>query len=605
LARASLACREDLSPSDGPGLLSSLSSGSSDLTLLTTLWLAASVCRFVAAMLISSPVIFGDELTYWSLARSFHVSGQFLLHNTHSDFPAVLYSILLSPLFGMGDSRTAFALTKLVSSLEWNATVFPAYYLAREIVPRRAALAVAVLSILVPSGIYTATVMSENLFYPIFVLSAWLAFRTLVYGTTGDAISAGVALTLGYFTKPHIFFLVAGYVFCVFLWSLNSFRTRRSVGRGVREELARLFRRCIPLLLLACALLVRVIQAGGQGRSFYVMILGQAYAGIVEGRGTPILKVGFFAKSAMWLLFTFALSTALLPVVAVFAAAFRLPRFTEKQRWFWLFFVCVASISFFLVTRHNLLNDDLLRTHERYVFELSPLLFSWYFASWTRLPRRGLLWATLIVAVVMACAIAYASPHLLTWCNYADSSTLTGLLWTYVLNPNSRGRWLIFAIVLCSGLMSLLGSLSQRRVKLLVLCWGTMLLAFNVGWYGFQLRFVMPDVKRFTDSAMFVKAEISPNDVVGFIEDGADVRVGWYANFWLSQPFYFYRWHQKGEDWISVQLRNGPNGLPDFGEPRPSVLLASDSVALPYPVIHRIDNAHILMYRLPDNRATQ
>ena len=48
----------------------------------------------------------------------------------------------------------------------------PAYLLARRVVPARLALLAAVLAVALPSMVYTATVMTENAFYPVFLLAA-------------------------------------------------------------------------------------------------------------------------------------------------------------------------------------------------------------------------------------------------------------------------------------------------------------------------------------------------------------------------------------------------------------------------------------------------
>ena len=310
---------------------------------------------------------------------------------------------------------------------------------------------------------------------------------------------------------------------------------------------------------------------------------------------------GLFAHSATWLILVLAISTALLPLLAVIMGAFQLPRFDEAQRWFWFFLVCVSGVFLFMITRHNVLNDGQLRTHERYVFELSPLLFTWYFASRNQLPRRLLLWITAIIVVGEASVLAYVSPHSLTWNVQCDSPTLSGLFWMLLRSPFHHPRAFILATLLVGGLIYLLGSLSHRRLQILVLCWAAVLIAGNFGWYTLRLKLVAPDVKRFNDIALFVQAEVPRYDPVGFLEDNADQRVGWYGAFWWSGPYYsYYRERQPNTDWFAVPVKSRPDGSLEFGTKPPRVLLVSDSIALPYPMIHYFADAHMRMYRLGD-----
>jgi Dolichyl-phosphate-mannose-protein mannosyltransferase len=556
--------------------------------------------RFVAATLITYPSIFTDELTYWSLARSFHHGGHFLVFNLPSDIPAQLYPILLSPLFGMGDNNTAYILVKLVSCLMLCAVVFPAYFLAREIATEREAMCVAVLSLLAPGGVYTATVMAENLFYPAFVLGAWLAFRTLLHGRIRDAVLAGAAFALGFYVKPHILFLMAGYGLALVIWLATNWFAQASGARNFRLPLSGAARRCLPFVVFACGLVFRsseIGKGGGYAHSLALLLAGEAYAGTVQ-LGNHHLPLGPFVHSAAWLVLVFAISIALVPLLAAVAAAFRLTRLSDTQRWFWVFLVCVGCVFLFMITRHNVLNDGTLRTHERYVFELSPLFFASYFSFRKQLPRRTLLLAGTFMVVGGAAVLAYASPHLLNFNESSDSPTLTGLLWIYLRNPHAQARWWIFVAVLIGGLICLLASLSRRSLRTVVLAWAAVLIAYNVGAYGFHLKVMGPDERGYNELGLYFKAEFAPYTRIGFLEDNADLRVGWYGDFWWSGPFCFYRRDLSAGDWFAVSVKDRPDGTLDFGGVSPEVLLASDTVQLPYPVIHVIRTMHIRVYRI-------
>ena len=94
----------------------------------------------------------------------------------------------------------------------------PAYFLARRLLSMPLALAAAVLTVAVPSMVYTGTIMTENAFYPIFILvvlamvgwlerptpaltAAVLALIGLAYLTRAQALAFGPAIL----TAPLIF----------------------------------------------------------------------------------------------------------------------------------------------------------------------------------------------------------------------------------------------------------------------------------------------------------------------------------------------------------------------------------------------------------------
>lgn len=545
-------------------------------------------------MFATSPSIFTDELTYWSLARSFHHGAHFIALNRHVDFPAQLYSILLSPLFGASDSSVVYVLVKLVSCLMFSSVVFPAYFLARELVDHREAMAVAILSLLVPGGIYTATVMAENLYYPAFVLSAWLAYRALYRGTPRDAVWAGVAFAFTYFVKPHVLFLMAAYGLTVAIWFGNRLAQSSSVKLAMRQELPGLLRRAVPFAVFACALPIRYFESIGYAHSLAGLVFGESYLGALR-LGEHRIPLGTFLSSGIWLFGVMLIATAWLPVLSVLGSAFQWRRLTEAQRWFWVLTVTASGIFLVMITRHNALNDGILRTHERYVFQLSPLLFAWYFASRKQLLARGL--GAVAGVVMVASSIAMArSVNALTWNNASDSPTLSGMFWMHWRYPHRPV--IILAGLLCGGLLCLLAMLITRRLAVQVTLWAIFLVGCNAGWYGLRLQFIKPEVQRFNNLAMYLKASVPRTDSVAVLEDQVDARFGWYANFWLSQPFYYDWWKQR-QDWFAVPLTGTADGSLDFGAQRPQFLLASDTVTLPYAAVHDFPEVHLRLYRVP------
>ncbi len=86
----------------------------------------------------------------------------------------VLYPVLIAPAYALFDSLPdAYAAVKTINSLVMSLAAIPAYLIARRVVPAGLALLAALLAVALPSIVYTATVMTENLFYPLVLLVAW------------------------------------------------------------------------------------------------------------------------------------------------------------------------------------------------------------------------------------------------------------------------------------------------------------------------------------------------------------------------------------------------------------------------------------------------
>ena len=119
------------------------------------------------------------------------------------------------------------------------------------------AFAAAVLAALVPGGVYSALIMEESLYYPLFVLACWLCVRSLTQGSVRDGVASGVVLCLTYFTKPLALLLVAAYGLALLAWV-----ARASSRPGpLQERLRELAPRLLPLVCVAGALAARHLLA--------------------------------------------------------------------------------------------------------------------------------------------------------------------------------------------------------------------------------------------------------------------------------------------------------------------------------------------------------
>ena len=144
---------------------------------LSALYAVAVTVQLALALRVVSPWIMVDELVYSDMARSFADSGRFLLRGAHANYGFV-YPLLLSPVYALlGPMTDVYQWLHVVNALAMCSVVFPVYLLARRVVRPGYALATATLAVAIPSTIYAGTLMTENVFYPVF---AWLAYALVL-----------------------------------------------------------------------------------------------------------------------------------------------------------------------------------------------------------------------------------------------------------------------------------------------------------------------------------------------------------------------------------------------------------------------------------------
>jgi glycosyltransferase involved in cell wall biosynthesis len=137
---------------------------------LVGLVVISSVFWYALSRRVVAPWIMVDELTYSELAKSFAATGHFLIRGEHHGAYGVVYPVLTAPAYRLFSSvPDAYAAAKTIGCVAMSLAAIPAYFLARRLLRPSYALAAAALTLVVPVMVYTGTLMSETVFYPIFL----------------------------------------------------------------------------------------------------------------------------------------------------------------------------------------------------------------------------------------------------------------------------------------------------------------------------------------------------------------------------------------------------------------------------------------------------
>jgi hypothetical protein len=176
---------------------------------LAGLYAAAVVVQLTLALRVVSPWIMSDELVYSDMARGFADTGRFLVRGGHANY-GFLYPLLISPAYRVFGSVTdAYDWARVVNALAICSVVFPVYLLARRVVRPGFALAAAALAVGVPPLVYTGTLMTENLFYPVFAWVAYALVRALEEPTVKRQLVLLALCGLAFLTRAQAVALIA------------------------------------------------------------------------------------------------------------------------------------------------------------------------------------------------------------------------------------------------------------------------------------------------------------------------------------------------------------------------------------------------------------
>ena len=319
---------------------------------------AAAVVLAALASRVGDWAVMTDELLYERLALSLVDGGLPRLRGELVDTYALLYPLVLAPVFVLFSMPTA-----IVAAHAWNGVLFasaalPAYLLARRLgVPALAAASSAIFAVVLPWSVITGFVMTENAAYPAFLWAVLAIQRAAVDPGDRPYLLALGGIALAALARPQL--AVLGLVLPLAA-GLEELRVRR----GLRAHR-------VVVGVYGVALLFAVVLGltGSLGAA-----LG-SYAPTIE-EGSLLSRAAI--RSAIVHLDVVAVATGIVPLLVgggwAAEAIVRPPRDPERRTFAVVVFATVALLSVQVgsfVVRFALGID----VKDRYLFYVAPLLF--------------------------------------------------------------------------------------------------------------------------------------------------------------------------------------------------------------------------------------
>jgi hypothetical protein len=399
------------------------------------LWLGGLYAVAVAIVLslalrVQAPWIMVDEIVYSDAARSFAAHGNFLIRGAHAEYGYVYQLLLAIPYALASKVATAYDLARVVNTLVMCSVVFPVYLLARRVVRPTAALTAAALAVAVPPLAYAGTLMTENVFYPLF---AWLAVALVAALERPSARNQLLVLVL-----CVVAFLTRAQALALGAAVLTAPLALAWIERGRPRRLSPWK---LTYGLVATAAVVVIVVEVAMGNSPSHVLGGHSDVGRASYRVWPVVE---------WIALHLAgldLSLFVLPVAALIVIVASARHLDRPLR---VFAAAASSLTVWLVIEVGAFASHFSeRIEERNLFYLAPLfliaLLAWIERGQPR-PSRAI-----VAAAVVAAALPGMIPFLQLLNTNSESDTPFLQPWWF-LADEWTGRGGVALVAVATGL---------------------------------------------------------------------------------------------------------------------------------------------------------
>jgi hypothetical protein len=328
----------------------------------------AALVRLWLTRDIPAPWIMMDEVVYSELAKSFASSGEFLIR----EYPTALftlYAILVAPAWSWAEVETAYTLTKAANVVLMTLAAVPVFFWARRFVSPGYGLLATALVLAMPAFVYTGMVMTENAFFPAFMLAAFAIALTLERPTLLRLGLVFGAIAIACAVRIQGVVLLAMLPPAILIKVLLDLRADGTV-LAVRPFLAALRRYWIPLAAVAVLAVGYLVVQRARGEPLATGL------GAYEITGETQYSLSAATRWFLYHLGEIALSVGVLPVSALIVCCGVAARWKGDSTAAERAFLAVAVSSLLVVAQVAVYASQFsFRVEERNMFYVAPLFF--------------------------------------------------------------------------------------------------------------------------------------------------------------------------------------------------------------------------------------
>jgi hypothetical protein len=422
----------------------------------------STIVRAILGRDLVAPFIMVDEIIWSEVARGIADAGEPLLRGEPDPGYSIVYPLLISPVYALTDGLVdAYAGVKTLNALLMSLAAVPAFFLARRVVRDRLALLAALMTIAIPSMAYTGTVMTENAFYPLFLVVALVLVLVLERPTPLLVVTLLALVGLAFATRVQTVAIAAAVLLAPLVLAVFE-------GRGFGATISRF--RWLYGIVAGSALVVLLLQIASGN------LLG-AYSAV----GDRSYDVSDALRYLWWHVAELSLYVLVIPLAATIVLVARARSLDAKLQ---AFLAATVALVFCIVPVVAASSSEFSdRIEERNMFYVAPLLCIGLLAWIERCAPRPRLLA--VIAAVLSALLVVAVPFDRFLTTSAITDTLM-LLPFWSLQDRIGEDWIALAALGLAVALAAAFLFVPRRYTLALplLVLGLWILAIRPIWWG-------------------------------------------------------------------------------------------------------------------------
>ncbi len=303
--------------------------------------------KIILSYFINSPTGFWDEYIYSKLARSFFYNLDFSLSQNPSPFYQPLYPIVLSISYLFDKMQFVYLSMKIINAFVSTSIIIPAYLLAKEFLEEKQIIPIAILIALLPvSFSFSYYLLSENLFYPLFLTSIYFIYNSLKENNAKNNFFAGLFISLSYLTKELGLSLIIIY-FISHIANKLLFKEKLKIKN-----------------LILCLFIIILIISPWLIRNYLVLepsikgVLGETFKDNVESALSPEKHKGYYFLSLFNWIILHTIALAISSGIFFFFGSFFALKIKENKVRIFVMLSIITIVTFTLALSNNALGPQ-------------------------------------------------------------------------------------------------------------------------------------------------------------------------------------------------------------------------------------------------------
>lgn len=344
---------------------------SKDFISLILIFILATIIRFLFSNYYKVMLTYGDELIYYSIAKSLFQHNGVTVHGNLFPIQNIAYSIWLSFFMVIPNAILRMKAMTFFNAILLSSSIFPVWLICNEISLEKKYRWLSILIILTwPDMAANASLMSENLFWPLFLWTIFFVIKSLNTYSLKYYSFAGIMSYLTFFCKESALCIPLAFLSYSIIYP---FIKRRILGES--SEKKSIYGMFIYLALFF-ALYITV-------KYFFFNNNNNFYSGLIDIKFiTKPYNLGYLLYGFVYYLIAVTLAFGILPLIYPLVTYKQLDLLTQKIITFILIYILGTSLMIALtITVREDLGRITPRIHLRYIAPLIAVMIPLFFNS--------------------------------------------------------------------------------------------------------------------------------------------------------------------------------------------------------------------------------